>query len=356
MKSFVRQTVCVALGISASAQLLMSADPPAQPGVLKAGFIADPPATPSSHASSIVETKAGLLAAWFGGTRERGLDVGIWMARYLGGRWTKPVEVISGVVDQEQRRYPCWNPVLFQPKTGPLYLFYKVGPSPESWWGMVMTSTDDGQTWTAPVPLPKDIIGPVRNKPVELADGTLLCGASTEDAGWRIHMEWTKDPRAAWGRTPALNDPLDLGTIQPTILAWKSGMIQILCRTKQGVIAEAWSGEGKNWSRVIRSDLPNPNSALDAVMLKDGRALLVYNHTSVGRSPLNVAVSQGGREWMAAAILEHEPSAEFSYPAVIQTADGLVHVTYTWKRQRIKHVVFNPDQLQPREIKDGRWP
>lgn len=356
MKRCLRKTVCAAWALLAGPQLVWAAYAPTPPGVLKAGFIADPPATPSSHASTLVETRTGLLAAWFGGTRERGLDVGIWMARYLGGRWTKPVEVISGVVDKEQRRFPCWNPVLFQPRSGPLCLFYKVGPSPESWWGMLMTSTDDGQTWTAPVRLPKDIVGPVRNKPVELPDHTILCGASTEDAGWRIHMEWTKDPRGAWGRTPALNDPLDLGTIQPTILAWKSGMIQILCRTKQGVIAEAWSGEGKQWSRVIRSELPNPNSALDAAMLQDGRALLVYNHTSVGRSPLNVAVSQGGREWKAAAVLETEPNAEFSYPAVIQAADGLVHVTYTWKRQRIKHVILDPQQLQLKEIKDGRWP
>jgi predicted neuraminidase len=101
--------------------------------------------------------------------------------------------------------------------------------------------------------------------------------------------------------------------------------------------------------------LPNPNSAVDAVMLKDGRALLVYNHTSRGRSPLNVAVSQDGRTWQAAVTLENEPG-EYSYPAVIQTRDGRVHLTYTWKRQRIKHVVLDPVKLQPRDFRDGRWP
>ncbi len=360
MKSYLpdmRQTLCLALGVFAGAQPLLSADAPPQPGVLKSEFIADPPATPSSHASTLVETKAGVLAAWFGGTRERALDVGIWLARNVGGRWTKPVEVVNGIVDQEQRRYPCWNPVLFQWKAGPLFLFYKVGPSPESWWGMVMTSTDDGQSWTLPVRLPKNIIGPVRNKPVELPDGTILCGASTEFAGWQVHMERTRNPLGAWDRTPVLNDAMDLGTIQPTILAWRSGMIEILCRTKQEVMAEAWSGDGgKTWSRVVRGDLPNPNSAIDAVLLKDGRALLVYNHLKRGRGLLNVAVSQGGREWKAAAVLENEPAAEFSYPAVVQTSDGLVHISYTWKRQRIKHAVLDPEKFQLREIRDGQWP
>src|SRR5437867_1120464 len=137
--------LCIRLGSPWAAEV------PAPPGVIKSEFIADPPPTASSHASSIVETKAGLLVAWFGGTRERALDVGIWLARHLSGAWTKPVEVATGRVAEEQRRHPCWNPVLFQPRAGPLCLFYKVGPSPESWWGMVTTSTDDGQSWTSPV-------------------------------------------------------------------------------------------------------------------------------------------------------------------------------------------------------------
>jgi predicted neuraminidase len=349
--------LCLAASLVLEGTAVRGADLTQQPGFVSSEFIADPPTTPASHASTLVETPRGLLAAWFGGTRERALDVGIWMARYLNGRWTQPVQVADGANAAEQVSYPCWNPVLFQPANGPLYLFYKVGPSPQSWWGMVMTSTDDGQTWTPPKRLPKDIFGPIRNKPVQLADGTLLCGSSTEDAGWRIHMEWTKNPLGSWERTRPLNNPMDLGAIQPTILPWPSGMIQILCRTKQGVIAEAWSSsQGRSWSRLVRTELPNPNSAIDAVLLADGRALLVYNHTARGRSPLNVAVSEGANLWKAALVLENEPGGEFSYPAVIQTSDGLVHVTYTWKRQRIKHVVLDPSRLQLRPIRDGQWP
>ena len=55
-------------------------------------------------------------------------------------------------------------------------------------------------------------------------------------------------------------------------------------------------------------------------------------------------------------MLEDEPRAEFSYPAIIQTSDGLVHLTYTWKRQKVKHAVIDPAQLSLKPIVDGHWP
>ena len=318
-------------------------------------FIFEEAPFPSCHASTIVETQSGLVAAWFGGTREKDPDVGIWVSRQDKRGWSKLVEVADGV-QQDGRRYPCWNPVLFQPSRGPLLLFYKVGPSPSEWWGMLTRSTDEGVTWTKPNRLPNGILGPIKNKPIQLGDGSIFCGSSTEDAGWRVHMERTSDMGLTWQKTEALNDKTQFGAIQPTILAYRSGGIQILCRSQQGKITESWSSDGgKTWSTMKATLLPNPNAGIDAVMLKDGRGLLVYNHTEKGRSPLNVAVSSDGKLWNAALILENQPG-EYSYPAVIQTADDLVHITYTWKRQRIKHVVINPTKLRPTEIIDGRWP
>jgi predicted neuraminidase len=328
----------------------------AQPGWVRSGFIVDAPPFPSSHASTIVETKDGLMAAWFGGPHERHPEIVIWTARYDGRRWSAPLQVADGVQADGQTRYPCWNPVLFQPAKGPLLLFFKVGPSPEGWWGMLMSSTDNGRSWSKPHRLPEGQVGPVRNQPVEWPDGSLLCGSSTEDHGWRVHMEWTPDLGTTWERTGPLNDGSLPGLIQPTILRWPSGRTQILCRSRQTRIYESWMGEKwRVWKPLTATSLPNPNSAIDAVMLKDGRGLLVYNHTDNARSPLNVAVSPDGIHWQAAAVLENEPG-EYSYPAVIQSRDGLVHITYTWKRQRIKHVVLDPAKLQPRAIVDGRWP
>ncbi len=325
-------------------------------GIVKTEFIADTPRTASSHASTIVEVDDVLVAAWFGGTRERALDVGIWLSRNEGKGWSEPQEVANGVYEEDRVRYPCWNPVLFRGKEGPLYLYYKEGPDPSSWWGMFKTSLDNGRHWTKAKRLPMGIVGPVKNKPVELSDGTILCGASSEVEGWRVHMERTKNPYMQWNRTAELNQAMDIQAIQPTILD-HGYALQILCRTKQGRIAEAWSGDkGLTWGRMTRTDLPNPNSGIDCVKLRDGRFVLVYNHSEGERSPLNYAISTDGKRWFAGGVIESAPGDELSYPAVIQGADRLVHVTYTWKRQRIRHVVIDVPKTQGREIVNGQWP
>jgi predicted neuraminidase len=297
-----------------------------------------------SHASTLAETDDGLVAAWFGGTRERYPDVGIWLAHRTSKGWSTPMEVANGV-QADGKRFPCWNPVLFRIQNGPLLLFYKIGPDPSRWWGMVMTSTDGGYNWSRPARLPDGILGPAKNKPIELADGTLLSPSSTEQGHWQVHLERSRDLGRSWQRDPALPGSKAFDAIQPTLLAYPSGRIQLLARSRQGRIVESWSDNGGlNWSKLAASTLPNPNSGIDAVMLRDGRALLVYNPTRFRRSLLRVAISSDGAHWRDVLTLE-DGWGEYSYPAVIQTADGLVHVTYTWKRERIKHVVINPASL-----------
>jgi predicted neuraminidase len=328
-------------------------------GIVTGEFIYDKAPFPSCHASTIVECRGQLLAAWFGGTHERHPDVGIWFARREDWGWSSPVEVANGV-ESPTLRYPTWNPVLFQPKSGPLMLFYKVGPSPSEWWGMLMTSTDAGRTWSKPRRLPDGILGPIKNKPVELENGDILAGSSTEDQGWRVHFERSTDGGETWTRTPPLNVPTKIAAIQPSILFHKNGRLQALGRTRATGIFEIWSeDDGKTWGEMGLTGLPNPSSGTDAVTLADGRQLLVYNHNPnyKGRSPLNVALSDNGKTWLAAAVLEDDPThPQYSYPAVIQTADGLVHVTYTWRRERIKHVVLDPTRLKTEPIVDGQWP
>ncbi|MEX2213071.1 MAG: exo-alpha-sialidase [Phycisphaeraceae bacterium] len=323
--------------------------------------------TPQCHASTIAQTTDGsLVAAWFGGSRESADDVGIWVARFIDGKWTKPVEVAKGSEDEE-KDFACWNPVLFQRKDGALMLFYKVGPSPSKWWGVLMTSTDGGKTWENRRKLGKsdaigNLLGPVKNKPIQLADGSILCGSSTEHQGWRVHFEISRDMGKTWQVIGPIHEATKFNAIQPSILRYGDGGMQILCRTREGVLGQAWSSDGgKTWSEVTATELPNPNAGTDAVTLKDGRQLLVYNHTKrtgefpSGRNMLNVAVSKDGKAWHAALTLERDRS-EFSYPAVIQTSDGKVHITYTWKRQSVKHVVIDPDKLKLTPIEGGKWP
>jgi predicted neuraminidase len=332
-------------------------DRPTGPGIVASEFIVEKPRLASCHASTIVETPEGLVAAWFAGTREGAPDVGIWLSRHSPEGWSEPEEVATGIDIKKDRRYPCWNPVLWMRPGGELLLFYKVGPNPASWWGMVRSSLDNGKSWVKARRLPSGFIGPVRNKPVELAGGTLLCGASFEDAGWRVRMEWTQDPFGLWSRGPDLNAAYTLAAIQPTFIKHGDWTYQILCRSKQGHIVESWTtNNAVSWSPMRRTSLPNPNSAIDGLSLEDGRSVLVYNHATVGRGNLNVAVSRDGVNWQAACQLEKEADSEFSYPAVIQTQDGMVHVTYTWKREKIRHVTLNPAQFQVRDIVEGRWP
>lgn len=333
-------------------------------GILVDEFIFTEASYPSCHASTIAETPDGLVAAWFGGTKERDPDVGIWLSRFEAGKWTPSVEVINGV-QNDTLRYPTWNPVLYQIPNGELMLFYKVGTSPSSWWGMLMKSSDHGRTWCKPQALPEGFIGPVKNKPVLLANGTLICPSSTEgDGGWRVHFECTSDFGKTWEKIGPINDGKTISAIQPSVLTYPDGSLQILCRSRNRAIVESKSVDGgKTWSSIAEVSLPNNNSGTDAVTLADGRQLLVYNHvlppegeTKGPRTPLNVSVSKDGKKWFAALVLEDSQISQYSYPSVIQSSDGLVHIVYTWRRERIKHVVIDPAKLKLKKIKNGEWP
>jgi predicted neuraminidase len=338
---------------------------PQKSAIVKSEFIYETAPFPSCHASTLAETKSGLVAAWFGGTAERNPDVCIYVARHENGHWTAPVAVADGV-GFATNRLPTWNPVLFQPKPGSLMLFYKVGPSPADWWGMMMTSADDGKTWSKPQRLPEGILGPIKNKPVQLANGDIISPTSLEGkGGWRVYFERSTDGGNTWTATPFVNDGKTIGAIQPSVLFHPNGELQAIGRTKNDKLFEVWSADGGwTWGEMKLLSLPNPNSGTDAVTLQDGRQLLVYNHNvrtgsnNKGRSPLNVAISDDGKNWQAALVLEADPDAPsgFAYPAVIQTSDGLVHITYTWERQRIKHVVIDPKHLSLRPIQNGEWP
>lgn len=334
-----------------------AAPPPAVASVIvSSGFVFERAPFASAHASTIVETREGLLAAWFGGTEEGHADVSVWTARHDGTGWLPPVLVAEGR-QPDGGRFPCWNPVLFQPSSGPLLLFYKVGPSPRDWWGLVRASADQGRSWSEARKLPEGILGPIRAKPVELPGGVLLAGSSTEHAGWVVHMERATLSEASapssWSKSGPLNDPKAFEAIQPTILEHSPTRLQILCRSRQRVVTEAWSEDGGlTWSVMTATTLPNPSAGIDALRLADGRLLLVHNPTTSGRSRLEVAVSRDGRSWRSAVVLEDQPG-EYSYPALVQARDGRVHVTYTWRRERIKHVVLDPAAVVDRSIRQG---
>lgn len=337
-----------------------------QKGVVVDEFIFDTASFPESHAATIVETPKGLVAAWFGGTKERNPDVEIRVSRRVDGRWTAPVSVADGVVN-DTLRYPTWNPVLYQVPKGDLLLFYKIGPSPGTWKGWIKTSKDGGRTWSAVKALPDGFVGPVKNKPVMLSNGILLCPSSKEgDRGWTVHLEASADSGNTWQLIGPINDGKAKPAIQPSILTYPGGRLQLLARGKGRALMEAWSTDnGKTWSDLHPTSLPNNNSGTDAVTARNGRQYLVYNHVlppadakngKGARTPLNLAYSKDGKTWYAAAILEDSPISQYSYPSIIQSKDGMLHVVYTWRRKKIKYVRIDPAKLAGKKIIDGQWP
>jgi predicted neuraminidase len=300
------------------------------------------------HASTIVEVSPGkFLVAWFGGSHEGKNDVAIWSSTMDKNGISEPKQVADGIVN-DTLRYPTWNPVLFKSHAGKLFLFYKAGPNPREWWGMMKTSGDNGSSWSEATKLPDGILGPIKNKPVQLADGTILSPSSIEESTerWKVHIERSADEGRTWTVIPVDHDsPFDV--IQPSILFYPGNKLQILCRSKQGAVVQAWSSDGgKTWGELSKTELLNPNSGTDALTLQNGMQLIVYNPDVPGqdwfngRGKLRVASSTDGRTWRDIAVLEDGDKQEFSYPAIIEGSDGLVHITYTYDRKNIKHVVL----------------
>jgi alpha-L-rhamnosidase len=333
------------------------------PAILRQEFLYDTAPFPECHAATIAETPKGLVAAFFGGTKERNPDVCIYVCRKDHGasHWTAPVNVANGI-QNSTLRYACWNPVLYQVPAGDLLLFYKVGPSPAKWKGWLIRSKDGGATWSKPEQLPEAILGPIKNQPIRLHDGALLCPSSTEGNGWHIHFELTRDLGHTWEQSAPPADTFR--AIQPTLLLHKNGVIQALSRSENRAILSTLSTDnGHTWSPQQPIGLPNNNSGIDGTTLADGRQLLVYNHvlpppgeTKGERSPLNVALSPDGTTWYAALVLEDDHTGQYSYPTVIQSSDGKVHIVYTWHHKKIKYVELDPSRLKLEKITNGIWP
>lgn len=308
--------------------------------VVDSGFIYQKEPYPSCHASTLVETPEGIVAAWFGGTYEKYPDVCIYAAHFSDGKWSTPRKVADGIEPKYLTQNPCWNPVLFRRDNGDVVLYYKVGPCYTKWFGMYLVSSDHGKTWSEPRRIPNNLFGPIKNKPLRAANGDLLYPTSIEDdLGWRVYMERSGQDLSNWHKVDVDNGPFN--AIQPTLLDHGKNGLQMLCRTKDSVIVSSWSkDDGRTWSTLAATSLPNPNSGIDAVTLKHNPGhVLVYNPDKKGRKKLVVAVSKDGIKWNNVLTLEDQKKNQYSYPAVIELQDGKLFITYTYRREHIKYAI-----------------
>jgi predicted neuraminidase len=316
----------------------------AQPIALERAFVFTSAPFAASHASTVVQLRDGsLLAAWFGGSGEGAADVAIWSAHRQFGRWSAPRELAR------EPQVAAWNPVLFHTRDGRLWLYYKFGPAVGTWTGARRWSNDEGRTWSAVEHLPAGWYGPIRAKPLVLGDGTVVSGSSVESYdSWAAWIERSVDGGRTFARIGPIVVPQRFdrpapgesrfGIIQPSVVAITRTHLRFYARPTLRIgrvcVSDSYDA-GRTWTAAQPIDVVNPNAALDAVVLHDGRTVLVYDDSATARSPLVVAVSADGRHFTRFAVLESGPG-EYSYPALIVDRDGGLDITYTWRRERIR--------------------
>ena len=333
---------------------------------------------PSHHASTIAETTTGsFLIAWFAGQFESKPDCAIYIARYQQ-HLEKFSEQPELVVPAGRGGIANWNPVLFKRSNGDVLLFYKQGKTPTQWRGFYKKSRDNGNTWSEQIEMPLGVIGPAKNKPLELDDGTLLLPSSREfgvrGKDWEIVVEgMTVEGEFKTYARIAVNEKGSAGQIQQRVIQpvfWKQSPsidsqqngeisgIRMFARSRSSyVVAAVGDSTGRIWTDAVYSQIPCPNTGFDVVKLRDGRLLIIYNHSFkhaiAGRGVLSLAISyDDGDTWEHVMRLEDSAGRllEFSYPAIIQASDGLVHATYTWRRANIKHVIIDPAKIPTQSL------
>ncbi len=318
------------------------------------------------HASTILELPDGrFISACFGGSSEGNLDVGIWSTIRTENGWERPL-LLTKVNNK-----PHWNPVLFMDPNGVVTLFFKVGNSPAYWKTWIVRSYDYCKSWTAPTELvPRSFSrGPVKNKCIILSDGSWLAPSSRE-AGWsQAFVDRSEDMGKSWQRgrlipmdkiivgqlekdVPGLGkkgDDMRFSAIQPTLWESEPGCVHMLLRSSSKSICRSDSKDyGKTWCKVYKTCLPNNNSGIDLVKLKDGTLILAYNPVAShwgDRWPMTLACSKdNGISWQKLRDTDTEP-CNYSYPAIIATNDGGVALTYTYDKNNIKFIKFDRDEV-----------
>ena len=353
------------------------------------------------HAPSIVELKDGSLrAVWFSGSREGASDVTIQTSvlNVISQRWGLETTLFNRAqLENGLLRYvkKIGNPVIARALDGSLHLWV-VNVSLGGWAGSAITwarSVDEGATWSTPKRLVTspflNISTLVKGAPVPMADGSVSLPAYHEfitKFGEVLHVS-AKGEMLDKTRIPGSHNSL-----QPVVLVASTTEARAYMRASQGgkVVMSSTLDAGKTWTEAAAINLPNPNSALAGLVSSNGNNWVALNPSVQGRqslalfkagslgtfdgtrpifvegSELSLATSNLklpiadhaallGRELKARGASDADIQAyvassarqlcgptdcvqEFSYPFLLQTRDGSLHLIYTWHRSRIKHV------------------
>jgi len=291
-----------------------------------------------NHASTIIEAANGdLLTAWGAGSEELADDCVIVLSRKRPGEttWSEPIVVA------DKPGYADANPVLLAGEGDELRLFYVEMFGDSFCLGRVMerVSRDHGLTWGPPRDALKTVCTMIRNHILITRSGRWVMPAY-QQAIYQSQFLLSEDRGATWSATGGLLTP-SANNLQPAVVELSDGSLYALMRTGGGN-NETWEGRstdgGRTWKLGQRPELPNPNSGLDLIRLSGGQLVLAYNPSKTERTPLSVSISNDeGRTWSAPQTIE-DGEAQLSYPSLWQSSDGAIHLTYSQRLQRIRHV------------------
>jgi len=310
------------------------------------------PGVPVHHCATLAEAPNGdLLCLWYAGTYESAEDQALYLARLPKGehQWETPERML-------------WNP---EQPPGNAVIFRTLDDKVGVIWGRMeqsrpmrrgtgwsqcrlfyRTSEDNGSTWSDDTEIPDSFGSLPRNVPLTLNDGRLavpISGETSEGSG--SYLLYLGKDGQSWTRGGFAN-----GGSQPTVIQRDNGDLLALMRHKPRIPQVLSTDNGATWSDATSTDLKNPGSGIAMTRLKSGRVVLVFNDTDQSdRYPLSIIQSfDGGETWEGQRTLEAD-WGEFSYPSIIQSSDGMIHVSYTYRRYTITHVAFDEGWLTHEE-------
>ena len=302
------------------------------------------PEAAAHHCSTICEAgNRDLVCLWYGGTYESADDQALYLARRKPGArdWSVPKAIVQNSTT------PPGNGVIFRDVDDRLGIVWgrMEGTRPMGrgvGWDrcrlFTRTSADDGETWSEDRPLFDEPLWCVpRNPPIVLQSGALLLpveGLQQEVEG--SYFLSRAAVNAPWQRLAFCD-----GGSQPAVIQRNDGSLRALLRHALWITQIDSRDDGQTWTAAVPTKLRNPDSGISMTRLANGHLVLVYNDTQTSRTPLSItrSLDEGGT-WEKPLHLESNPG-EYSYPCVMQSSDGMIHITYTFRRYAIKHVELN---------------